>query len=173
MSICVACSRSRHAGVPPEDDHHAHLKAWLAQRGYEGRYVRKTRRYGGSWPLQIGNALFWRRDAFAYLEHEEVHLAALLAAACDEEVSSSHFGREPQVGPLSLSPSLRLSLSPSLLLSFSFLSPSLSPLSFSVSLSCLASVSSQPISSRPHHFSREAATHLLCAQEAPAPLRPS
>ena len=108
-----------------------------------GRYVRKTRRYGGSWPLQIGNALFWRREAFAYLEHEEVHLAALLAAACDEEVSSSHFGREPQVAPLSVSPSLRrsCSLSRSSLL--------LSPLSFSVSLSCLASVSSQPISSRP------------------------
>ena len=86
------------AGVPAEDDHHAHLKAWLTQRGYDGRYVRKTRRYGGSWPLQIGNALFWRREAFEYVEHEEVHLAALLAAACDEEVSSAHFGREPQVG---------------------------------------------------------------------------
>ena len=58
-----------------------------------------------------------------------------------------------------LSPSLPPSVSPALFLvplSFSLsslllslLSPSLSPLSFSVSLSCLASVSSQPISSRP------------------------
>ena len=43
------------------------------------RYVRKTRRYGGSWPLQIGNALFWRREAFAYVCHEEVLPAAVLA----------------------------------------------------------------------------------------------
>ena len=63
-----------------------------------GRYVRKTRRYGGSWPLQIGNALFWRRETFAYVCHEEVLLAAVLAAACDEESSSEYFGREPQVG---------------------------------------------------------------------------
>ena len=52
------------------------------------RYVRKTRRYGGSWPLQIGNALFWRREAFAYVCHEEVRLAAVLA--CISPVSPLH-----------------------------------------------------------------------------------
>jgi len=86
------------AGVPPADDHHALLRRWLDEHGYDGRYVRKTRRYGGSWPLQIGNALFWRRETFAYVCHEEVLLAAVLAAACDEESSSEYFGREPQVG---------------------------------------------------------------------------
>ena len=71
---------------------------WDDEHDHDARYVRKTRRYGGSWPLQIGNALFWRRETFAYVCHEEVLLAAVLAAACDEESSSEYFGREPQVG---------------------------------------------------------------------------
>ena len=71
----------------------------LRKHGYEGRYVRKTKRNGVGWPhAQIGNALLWRENTFEYLDHVEIPIAVLLNAACDDEPSRAHFGRGAQVG---------------------------------------------------------------------------
>ena len=81
------------------DDHHSALARLLAEHGYEGRYVRKRKRNGLDWPnAQIGNALFWRIDAFELIEHVEVPIAVTLNACCADEPSAAHFGRGAQVG---------------------------------------------------------------------------
>ena len=86
------------AGAGP-DDHHAAFKEALGFVGYDGRYVRKMKRNNASWPhAQIGNAIFWRRDTFEYVEHQEILIAPLLNAACEDEPSRAHFGRGAQVG---------------------------------------------------------------------------
>ena len=44
------------------------------------------KRNGVGWPhTQIGNALLWRTAAFEYIEHEEVHIAVVLNATCEDE----------------------------------------------------------------------------------------
>ena len=86
------------AGAGP-DDHYSALKATLEAVGYDGRYVRKVKRNGATWPhTQIGNAIFWRAETFEYFEHQEILIAPLLNAACEDESSRAHFGRGAQVG---------------------------------------------------------------------------
>ena len=96
--LCLQELQGNAAGAG-HDDHHAWLSEQLRAAGYEGRYVRKTKRNGVGWPhAQIGNALFWRENIFEFLEHAEVLIAVQLNAACGDEPSRAHFGRGAQVG---------------------------------------------------------------------------
>ena len=96
--LCLQELQGNAAGAGA-DDHHAALSEALRDHGYDGRYVRKTKRNGIGWPhTQIGNALFWRENTFEFLEHVEVLIAVMLNAACEDEPSRAHFGRGAQVG---------------------------------------------------------------------------
>lgn len=95
--LCVQELQGNAAGAGL-DDHHAWLSEQLRGQGYDGRYVRKTKRNGIGWPhAQIGNALFWRENTFEFLEHVDVLIAVMLNAACEDEPSRAHFGRGAQV----------------------------------------------------------------------------
>ena len=68
------------------DDHHVAMREVLTAQGYDGRYVRKVKRNGASWPqAQIGNAVFWRSATFECAASPALaccsHAAALAAAA--------------------------------------------------------------------------------------------
>ncbi|KAL1495395.1 hypothetical protein AB1Y20_016763 [Prymnesium parvum] len=96
--LCVQELQGNAAGAGV-DDHHAALLAALSSERYASRYLRKVKRNGATWPhAQIGNALFWRTDSFAYVEHVDILIAPLLHAACEDETSAAHFGRGAQVG---------------------------------------------------------------------------
>ena len=96
--LCLQELQGNAAGAGP-DDHYSWLAEHMRVQGYEGRYVRKTKRNGIGWPnAQIGNAIFWRENTFAYLEHVDVPIAVHLNAACADEPSRAHFGRGAQVG---------------------------------------------------------------------------
>ena len=96
--LCLQELQGNAAGAGA-DDHHAAMMRELAPKGYDGRYVRKMKRNGLGWPhTQIGNALLWRTGTFECLESEEVHIACVLNAACEDEPSAAHFGRGAQVG---------------------------------------------------------------------------
>ena len=96
--LCLQELQGNSAGAG-SDDHHSAMRKILISRGYDGRYVRKMKRNGIGWPsTQIGNALFFKKEMFEYLEHVDIPIAILLNAACEDEPSSAHFGRGAQVG---------------------------------------------------------------------------